>query len=64
MHSTYIKVNLNRTFSKLYSSSENLAIDEVIVLCKGRVIFRKYMPKKHKCLGIKIYKLYNPTSYT
>jgi len=58
MHSTCIKINLNRRVAKFYNSSENLATDEVIVLCKGRVIFRQYMPKKHKCFGIKIYKLY------
>jgi hypothetical protein len=63
MHNTHIKINLNRTFAKLYNSSENLTTDEVIVLCKGKVIFRQYMPKKHKCFGIKIYKLYDPTGY-
>jgi len=63
MHSTCTKINLNRTFTKFYNSSENLVIDEVTVLCTGRVIFRQYMPKKHKCFGIKIYKLYNPTGY-
>jgi len=30
---------LNKTFSKFYSPSENLAVDEVIVLFKGRAIF-------------------------
>ena len=63
MHSTCIKINLNRTFSKFYTSSENLAIEEVIVLCKGRVIFRQYTPKKRKCFGIKIYKLYDPAGH-
>jgi len=36
---------------------EHLAVDEVIVKFKGRVIFRQYIPKKIKCFGIKIYKL-------
>jgi hypothetical protein len=63
MHSTCIKINLNRTFSKFYNTSENLVIDEVNVLCKRRVIFRQYMPKKRKCFGIKIYKLYDSTGY-
>ena len=44
---------LNKTFSKFYSSSEYLAIKEGIVLFKGRVIFRQYIPKKHKRFGIK-----------
>jgi hypothetical protein len=37
---------LNRTFSKFYSPSQHLAVDEVIVLFKGRVIFQQYKPKK------------------
>jgi hypothetical protein len=64
MHGTCIKINLNRTFSKLYNPSENLATDEMIVLSKERVIFRQYMPKNYNCIGIKIYKLQDPTGYT
>jgi hypothetical protein len=30
---------LTRTFSKFYNPSENLAVDEVIVFFKGRVVF-------------------------
>ena len=37
---------LNKTLSKFYSSSEHLAVDDVTVLFKRRVIFRQYMPKK------------------
>ena len=37
---------LNATFSKFYNPSDNLAIDEVIVSFKGRVIFKQYIPKK------------------
>jgi hypothetical protein len=40
------------------------------VLFKGRVVFKQYVPKNHKCFGIKIYKLcdskgctYNMTVY-
>jgi len=39
-------------------------LDEVIVLYKGRVIFRQYIPKKHKRFGIKIYKLCDSLGYT
>jgi len=55
---------LKEKFSKFYSPSEHLAIDEVIVKFKGHVIFRQYIPKKHKCFGIKIYKLCDETEYT
>jgi len=51
-------------FSKFYSPSEHLAVDKVIVNFKGRVIFRQYIPSKHKRFGIKIYKLCDETGYT
>jgi len=55
---------LKKKFSKFYNPSEHLAVDEVIVKYKGRVIFRQYIPKKHKCFGIKLYKLCDETGYT
>jgi hypothetical protein len=45
---------LNTAFSKFDNPSEHLVIDEVTVLFKGRVVFRKYISKKHKRFGIKI----------
>ena len=44
---------LNDTFSKLYNPSENLAIDEVIVSFKGRVIFKQYIPNNPRDLASK-----------
>jgi len=35
---------LNRTFSTFFNSSENLAVDEVIVTFQGRVVFTQYIP--------------------
>jgi hypothetical protein len=35
---------LNRTFLKFFSPSENLEVDEVIVLFQGRVVFTQYIP--------------------
>lgn len=55
---------LNRTFSRFYNPAESLAIDEVIVLFKERVIFRHYIPKKHKHFGIIMYKLCDSNGYT
>jgi len=55
---------LNNKFCQLYSPTKHLAVDEVIVLCKGRVVFRQYIPKKHKRSGIKIYKLCDSLGYT
>jgi len=48
---------INEAYDKFYDPFEHLAVDEVIVKFKGRVIFRQYIPKKRKCFGIKIYKL-------
>ena len=48
---------LNEAYAKFYNPSEHLAVDEVIVKFKGRVIFRQYIPKKRKDFSIKIYKL-------
>jgi len=55
---------LNNKFYELYNLTEHLAVDEVIVLFKGRVIFRQYIPKKHKQFGIRIYKLCDALGYT
>ena len=55
---------LNNKFCELYNPTEQLAVDEVIVLYKGRVAFRQYIPKKHKRFGIKIYKLCDSLGYT
>jgi hypothetical protein len=55
---------LNDAYSKYYAPFEHLAVDEGIVLFKGRVIFRQYLPKKHKHFRIKIHKLCDKTGYT
>jgi hypothetical protein len=49
--------------AKYYSPTECLAVDEIIVLFKGTVIFKQYIPKKHKHFGIKIYKLCDSKGY-
>ena len=41
-----------------------MAIDEVIVKFKGRVLFKQYIPKKGKRFGIKMLKLCDSTRYT
>jgi hypothetical protein len=48
---------IRTNFSKFYNPSEHLAIDEVIVKFKGRVLFKQYIPKKRKRFGIKMFKL-------
>jgi hypothetical protein len=48
---------LNEAYVKFYNPSQHLAVDEVIVKFKGKVIFRQYIPNEIKRFGIKIYKL-------
>ena len=52
---------IRTNFSKFYSPSEYLAVDEVIVKFKGRIVFKQYIPKKRKHFGIKMFKLCNST---
>jgi hypothetical protein len=49
---------------KYYSLTEHLAVDEIILLFKGRVVFKQYISKEHKCFGMKIYKLCDLKGYT
>jgi len=53
---------IRTNFSKFYNPSEHLAVDEVIVKFKGRVLFIQYIPKKRKRFGITMFKLCNSTS--
>jgi len=55
---------IRTNFSKFYNPSKHLAVDEVIVKFKGRILFKHYIPKKCKRFGIKIFKLYESTGYT
>jgi hypothetical protein len=55
---------LNDTYAKFYSPSEHLVIEKVIMLFKGRVIFKQYISKKHKHFGTEIYVLCDMTIYT
>ncbi|PNF22859.1 hypothetical protein B7P43_G16576, partial [Cryptotermes secundus] len=55
---------LNDALQKYYNPSEHLAIDEIIVKFKGRVIFKQYIPKKHKRFGIKFLKICDAAVYT
>ena len=56
--------NLNAAYAKFSKPSERLAVDEVIIKFKCRIIFRQYIPKKRKKFGIKIYKLCGESRYT
>jgi hypothetical protein len=55
---------LNNRYYTLHHQTENLALDEVIVKSKDRVVFQQYIPKKCKIFGIKLYKLCDGSGYT
>jgi hypothetical protein len=44
----------NQAYAKFYNPSEHLAVDEVIVKFKRRVIFRQYLSKKRERFDIRI----------
>lgn len=41
-------------YSKFYGPSEHLAIDKVMVLFRGKVAIKQYIPKKHEVSEIKL----------
>jgi len=45
---------LSDVYAEYCSQTEHSAFDEVIPLFTGRVITERYIPKKHRQLGIKI----------
>jgi len=55
---------IGMNFSKFYNPSEHLAVDEVNVKFKGRVLFKQHITKKSKRFGIKMLKLCDSTGYT
>jgi hypothetical protein len=59
-----ISDKLNDAYAKYYRPTKHSAGDGVTVLFKERVVFKQYIPKKHKCFGIKIYKICNSKTYT
>lgn len=49
--------SLRRKFSASYSPDKNLVIDESLMLWKGRLAFKQYIPSKRKRFGIKLFVL-------
>jgi len=50
-------ISLMTPNAKFYSPSQQLPLDEVIVFFQQTVIFKQYIPRKHKHFCIKVYKL-------
>ena len=49
--------SLRELFKKSYNPSKNLVIDESLVLWRGNIVFRMYIPSKRHRFGFKIYVL-------
>ena len=64
MENTRLFEIIRMNFSKFCNPSEHLAVDEVIVKFKGRMVFKQYIPKKCKHISIKMFKLCDSTGYT
>lgn len=52
------------TFKNTFKPGKNIVIDETMILWKGRLSFRQYIPGKCHGYGIKFYKLCLPEVYT
>jgi hypothetical protein len=55
---------LSDSYAKYYSLTEHLAFYGIIVFFEVGVIFKQYIPKKHKQLGIKLYQVCDSKGYT
>jgi hypothetical protein len=53
----------NNLYAKYYILTDHLAVDEITVFSKGRIIFKQYIPKKHTQFGIKLCKLCDSKGY-
>ena len=49
--------HLNETMKRIYCPSENLSLDQSLVLWRGCLIFRQYIKNKKHKYGAKFYKL-------
>ncbi|KAL7637887.1 UNVERIFIED_CONTAM: hypothetical protein RMT77_011499 [Armadillidium vulgare] len=55
---------LDEAIEKKYYPSQNLSLDESLLLWKGRLIFRQYIKSKRSRFGIKIFKLVDSNGVT
>ena len=55
--------NIILRFQAVYHLYENVSIDESMVLWRGRLIFRQYIPGKRHKYGVKLYLLCQPNGY-
>jgi len=56
--------DLSEKFQKFYTPTQDLALDESLLLWKGRLLFRQYLPAKRARFGIKIFSVCDQNGYT
>ena len=56
--------HLNLTFKLVFTPGKNIAIDESLLLWKGRLVFKQYVPMKRARYGIKSFLLCDSSGYT
>lgn len=54
---------LCHSFGNIFKPPECLSLDESLLLFKGRLHFRKYIPSKRERYGIKFFELCDPAGY-
>jgi hypothetical protein len=54
---------LNEANAWYYNSAEYLKFNEIAMLFRGTITFRKYIMKKYKWFGMKFYRLCNSKQY-
>jgi hypothetical protein len=52
-----------RNFQKSYTLDSKVCIDETMILHRGRLLFKQYIPTKASKYGIKLYKLCTGKGY-
>lgn len=55
--------HLLKNIKYMYAPSENLSLDEALLLWRGRLSFRQYIPNKAAKYGIKFYELCTPDGF-
>lgn len=55
--------HLLQNIQKVYYPDRNLSLDEALLLWRGRLYFRQYIPNKAAKYGIKLYELCTPDGF-
>lgn len=58
-----IRDHILENIQKVYYPGRNLSVDEALLLWRGRLIFRQYIPNKAAKYGIKLYELCTPDGF-